>query len=112
MNQLKVCAKCKQIKSVSDFSTDKTNKSGLQSWCRACKAAWARQYYRTTKGKLAHNRSRQRLTEQQQAKIGAYIADMLGLRQNQDGKYYTTWGRKTPLGLYLTIQRIILDNRY
>lgn len=45
MNQLKVCAKCKQIKPASDFGIDKTNKSGLQSWCRSCKAVWARRYY-------------------------------------------------------------------
>ncbi len=59
MNQLKACAKCRQTKPVSVFGTDKTNKSGLQSWCRSCKAAWARQYYRTAKGKAAHNQSRQ-----------------------------------------------------
>lgn len=59
-NTLKTCAKCKQTKLVIDFGTDKTNKSGLQSWCRICKAAWARQYYRTDKGKSAHNQSRSR----------------------------------------------------
>lgn len=48
MNQLKVCRKCKQIKPMSTFGTDKTNKSGLQSWCRACKAGWARQHYATS----------------------------------------------------------------
>jgi len=68
-NTLKTCAKCKQIKLVTDFGTDKTHKNGLQSWCRACKAAWARRYYATTKGKLAHNRSRQQHTEQRQADL-------------------------------------------
>ena len=57
---LKTCAKCKQIKLITDFGTDKTHKNGLQSWCRACKATWARQYYQTPKGKAAHNQSRQR----------------------------------------------------
>ena len=57
MNQLKVCAKCKQIKPVSAFGTDKTHKSGLQSWCRLCKAAWARQCYTTPEGKAAHKKA-------------------------------------------------------
>ena len=60
-NTLKVCANCRQIKLTSAFGTDKTHKDGLQSWCRSCKAAWARQYYRTTKGKQAHNRSRRQI---------------------------------------------------
>lgn len=60
MNQLKVCAKCRQIKPISAFGTDQTHKDGLQSWCRVCKAIWAKRYYATDKGKLAHNRSRRK----------------------------------------------------
>ena len=106
MNQLKTCTKCKQTKPISAFGTDRTTKSSLQSWCRSCKAAWARQYYRTTKGKQAHNRSKRQHTEQQQALIGFAIADMLGL-ERKNGKYYTAWGTKTDLGLYLSIKRVI-----
>ena len=61
MNTLKTCVKCKQIKPISAFGIDRTHKSGLQSWCRSCKAAWARQYY---KGKQAHNRSRRQTNKQ------------------------------------------------
>lgn len=50
---------------------------------------------------------RQHHTEYYQATIGLRIANMLGLEQNTDGRYYTTWGTKTPLGLYLSIQGII-----
>lgn len=57
---LKTCVKCKQIKLVTNFGTDRTTKSGLQSWCRSCKAIWAKQYYQTPKGKVAHNQSRQK----------------------------------------------------
>ena len=53
---------------------------------------------------------KQHHTEYYQATIGLRIADMLGMTQNTDGKYYTTWGTKTPLGLYLSIQRILRDN--
>lgn len=41
------------------------------------------------------------------AKIGQEIADMLMLRKTNNGRYETTWGDKTPLGLYLTLKRII-----
>lgn len=50
---------------------------------------------------------KQNHTEYYQATIGLKIADMLGLTQNADGRYYTTWGTKTPLGLYLCVQRIL-----
>ena len=53
---------------------------------------------------------RQYHTEQRQAKIGFNIANMLGLKVSKQGKYNTTWGTKTPLGLYLSIQRIIREN--
>ncbi len=52
---------------------------------------------------------KQHHTEYYQAYIGLQIANMLGLNQNTDGRYFTTWGTKTPLGLYLSIKRIIKD---
>ena len=54
---------------------------------------------------------KQHNTEHYQATIGLKIADMLGLSQDADGRYYTAWGTKTPLGLYLTIKRVISENR-
>jgi hypothetical protein len=56
-NTLKTCTKCRQIKLITAFGTDKTNKSGLQSWCQSCKAVWARQNYQTDKGKAAHKKA-------------------------------------------------------
>lgn len=53
-NILRTCTKCKQIKLITAFCTDKTNKSGLQCWCRQCKTDYARQIYATDKGKAAH----------------------------------------------------------
>lgn len=53
---------------------------------------------------------KQRHTEYHQATIGLKIADMLGLEQNRNGKYYTARGIKTPLGLYLSIQQIIRED--
>ena len=53
---------------------------------------------------------KQHHTEYYQAVIGLAIADMIGINQNADGRYYTNWNTKTPLGLYLSIKRIIRDN--
>ena len=53
---------------------------------------------------------KQRHTEQHQTKIGTNIANMLGLMQTKDGRYCTAWGTKTPLGLYLSIMRIIRED--
>jgi hypothetical protein len=39
--------------------------------------------------------------------IGKEIADMLMLKRDKNGRYETTWGNKTPLGLYLTLKRLI-----
>lgn len=57
MNTLKVCAKCRQIKLITAFGTDRTHKDGLQSWCRQCKTDYARQTYATDKGKAAHKKA-------------------------------------------------------
>jgi len=33
----KICSKCKEIKSLSEFCSDKKNRDGLQSQCKTCK---------------------------------------------------------------------------
>jgi len=47
-------------------------------------------------------------------KMGKAIANLLGLRAvrsgGQAGRYLTTWGSKTPTGLYKTLKRIIEDD--
>ena len=35
-NETKRCTKCGEIKNISEFSKDKTNKSGLQTYCKSC----------------------------------------------------------------------------
>jgi hypothetical protein len=47
------------------------------------------------------------MSEQEQAKIGAALIDLLGLKVKKNGRVDTSWGDKTPLGLYLTIQRVM-----
>jgi hypothetical protein len=50
-------------------------------------------------------------TEIEQSKIGETLIEVLGLRVKSNGRVNTTWGDKTPLGLYLTVQRIIDEAR-
>lgn len=54
-NTLKTCAKCKQIKLITDFSKDVRTKDGLQDWCRRCKSEQAKLYRKTFIGHLRHH---------------------------------------------------------
>ena len=46
-----------------------------------------------------------------QTAIGHDIINMLFLKVKKNGRVDTTWGDKTPLGLYLTLQRIMGEER-
>lgn len=46
-------------------------------------------------------------SEIDQHKLGEKLIEVLGLRMKSNGRVNTTWGDKTPLGLYLTVQRVI-----
>jgi len=50
---MKTCTKCGQDKPLSEFYGHPTARDGLGSWCRACRNAHQREYYRTHKGKKA-----------------------------------------------------------
>ena len=43
---LKTCLKCKERKPHSEFSKDKSNKDGLQRWCKKCRNQQHKQYYK------------------------------------------------------------------
>lgn len=54
------------------------------------------------------------LTETEEQRRGELLAEVLKLRKRQGPadpypRYQTTWGSKTALGLYRTIERIVLD---
>ena len=40
------------------------------------------------------------------AQLGKELAVLLNLKQTKNGRYDTTYGDKTPLGLFRTIERI------
>ena len=46
-------------------------------------------------------------TESEKQKIGEYLASVLGLKKKKNDRDNTSWGDKTPIGLYLTVKRII-----
>lgn len=43
MEQFKTCRKCRTLKNVSEFVTQKAAADGLNPWCRSCKNAWMRE---------------------------------------------------------------------
>jgi hypothetical protein len=47
------------------------------------------------------------LDDVQQTAIGLTIIGLLGLRIKRNGRVDTSWGDKTPRGLYLSLERII-----
>jgi len=48
------------------------------------------------------------LDEAERARRGRILGDVLGLKmKRENGRYDTTWGDKTPLGLFETVKRII-----
>jgi len=44
-------------------------------------------------------------------KKGEKLIDMLGLKVGKDGRVNTSWGTKTPLGLYRTLKRVIEESK-
>ncbi len=49
----KKCQKCKTVKSVVDFSKNKSKKDGLTDWCKVCSKEYSEEYRRKNKDKLA-----------------------------------------------------------
>lgn len=69
METIKRCSKCKQFKQLSKFNKSKSEKDGLQSYCKTCQRVYshskngreacrkaANNYRKTTKGKATKKR--------------------------------------------------------
>ena len=57
---------------------------------------------------------REELIEAEERRRGELLAEVLRLRKCRgstdcESRYQTTWGSKTVLGLYRTVERIVLD---
>ncbi len=78
----KTCARCKQELPMSMFGRAPRMKLGLQSYCRPCNSAWAREKYaanRETEAKKNRERARARYTTE------------LGRRTHIKALYGITW---------------------
>ncbi len=53
------------------------------------------------------------LCEQEQIRRGELIAEVLNLKRDREhrDRYCTTWGTKTAMGLFLTIERLVRDGQ-
>src|SRR5271155_3188056 len=40
----KICSKCKELKCISLFGKDCSEKLGVSSWCKLCKKSWRTQF--------------------------------------------------------------------
>jgi hypothetical protein len=49
---MKKCYKCKQIKSLQEFSKNSCRKDGLSSHCKSCHSMFRRQHYERNKDKI------------------------------------------------------------
>lgn len=49
------------------------------------------------------------IPETEKIERGELIAEILMLKKDKDNRYKTTWGTKTALGLYRTMERIVKD---
>lgn len=49
------------------------------------------------------------LNDQDAAQVGQGIVELLGLPADENGRYATSWGTKTAVGLARCVQRMILE---
>ena len=53
---MKICTKCGVEKKKSEFSTQRSRKGGLHSWCKSCMTIKTSKYQKTPRGKEVHHR--------------------------------------------------------
>lgn len=80
---MKQCRKCGEEKDLSEFFKDRSRKDGLQSWCKACRAAHcktprgresAHRYITSDKGLANEARRRRRDPEKRAARSAVTVA--------------------------------------
>lgn len=52
---MKICVKCKEIKDLSHYGKDSTNKSGLRSRCKLCRSKDSKEWNKTNPDRLSIN---------------------------------------------------------
>lgn len=56
----KVCSKCKEEKTITEFNKNKTKKDGYQSYCRDCSNGKLKEHYEKNKDSYANKRDTRR----------------------------------------------------
>lgn len=77
----KICTKCWELKSVSEFSKHKGCKGGVNSVCRVCQKEYARQYYKANSEKV-----KQKVNEYRFANLEKVYAGIRRYVQNNKDK--------------------------
>lgn len=54
-HETKICTKCKVEQPLANFCKDQTRKDGLHLWCRDCRSARSKSYYRENVDKIAEH---------------------------------------------------------
>lgn len=54
----KQCTKCKQFRSLDEFTNDKNTKDGLRSWCKKCVSDYSKKYHQVHKVEKAKYRKK------------------------------------------------------
>ena len=89
----KTCAKCKQIKPLSEFHKSKVTKDGLVRECKDCKRERMSQYAKTEKGRFIRKRAttKYQRTEKGKKACNKYLQTKKGrAKQKRSGKQYRT----------------------
>lgn len=62
--QTKRCPQCKQFKPISEFNKHRSNKDGLQSYCKICHRKNTKEFSQTEKGRVCQKRGQKRFRKQ------------------------------------------------
>lgn len=68
----KICSKCKIPKLRKEFGKNKSNKDGLQSYCKRCKHVVDAEYRRKFRTKIIDKKRRKRWSDENKDKISKY----------------------------------------
>ena len=96
-NNIKICSKCKNPKSILEFCNNKCNIDGLECWCRECHKEKIRIKNQIRQRKYKETRKRYNDTHKEQmskqkaekrlsTRYGITIEDYRVMQENQNGK--------------------------
>ena len=57
---MKVCSRCKEEKSLTEFNKNKSKKDGLQYYCKVCQGLMTQEHYRKNKQSYVDNSLKQK----------------------------------------------------